>query len=131
MKFVRRLICAMLVSLWPLPVWRSSFSHVKNHREYVVGRRKNKTFDENRSFWYLLFLTIFDHFCQNFCKIKQHIKRKYYVSFMWINRKNSSHESLCFNETFYIPHYWYLFHLANIRFRMFLQQMVFLRYNGL
>ena len=37
--------CATVVNLWSLPVWRSSFSHGKNFKEYVIGGRKNQTFD--------------------------------------------------------------------------------------
>ena len=116
MKFVCRLICATLVSLWLLPVWRSSFHHVKNHREYVVGRRKNQTFDSLDLFDARFFLTIFDHFCENFCKIKQYIKQ---INFSFESTEKIHFVKVfCFNETFYIPHYWYLFHKANIRFRV-------------
>ena len=84
-KFVRRLICATLANLWPLPVGRSSFSHVKNHKEYVVGWRKKQTFDSLDLFDTRFFLTIFDHFYENFCKIKQHIKQ--ILRFFHVNQR--------------------------------------------
>ena len=104
-------------------LFEDQVSVVKIYREYVVGERKKQTFD---------FSAIFDRFCENFCKIKQHIKHKYYVFFMWISRKNSSCESNLFPRNFLYPSPpFHLFHLANICYRMFLQQMVFLRYNRL
>ena len=41
----------------------------------VAGGRKNQTFDSLDLFDARFFLTIFDHFCENFCKIKQYIKQ--------------------------------------------------------
>ena len=85
MKFVRRL--STLVSLWLLHVWRSSFSHGKNPREYVVGGRKNLTFDTLDLLMPSFMFVISDHFCENFCKILQHIKRKYSESFFHVNQQ--------------------------------------------
>ena len=98
MKFAHRLVCATLVNLWPLIVWRSSFSHVKNHRELVVGGRKKQTFDFLDIFEARFCLKIFDHFCKNFCKIKQYIKQK--LRFFHVNQWEKS----CLHKTFYIPH---------------------------
>ena len=102
MQFVRRLICATLVNIWPLPVWRSSFNNVKNHREHVVGGTKKQKFDSLDLWDARFFLMTFDHFCQNFCKIKQYIK-KILLLFMWINWKNSSCESLLYPWNFLYP----------------------------
>ena len=120
--------CATLVNLWSLPVWRSSFSHGKNLKEYVTEGRKNQTFDSLDLFdarFFSRFMTILGEISTKYSNILNINTRKLF--FMWISGKKKHFAKVFyFHKTFYIPHYWYSFHLANIRFRM-----GFLRYSGL